>query len=250
MLTSQVGAEAPSLPWGHAHNDYHHPRPLADALDHGFGSVEADIFWQNEQLLVGHASFELRPERTLQALYLDPLRERVQANQGRVHPDAENFILLIDIKSDGEATYEALRSVLAEYRDILSHCEEGRFVVGPVTAILSGARPIATVTADANRCVGLDGRLADLDSSVGSDLMPLISDNWGSHFGWRGEGEMPRDERERLREIVRRTHAAGRKLRFWATPDKPAVWKELRAAQVDLIGVDNLGALREFQQSE
>ena len=27
----------------HAHNDYTHHRPLFDALDHGFASVEADI---------------------------------------------------------------------------------------------------------------------------------------------------------------------------------------------------------------
>ena len=38
----------------HAHNDYEHPRPLLDALDHRFGSVEADIFLVGDQLLIGH----------------------------------------------------------------------------------------------------------------------------------------------------------------------------------------------------
>ncbi|MEC4021166.1 hypothetical protein QMK28_34095, partial [Streptomyces sp. H27-D2] len=28
----------------HAHNDFVHPRPLLDALSHGFASVEADIW--------------------------------------------------------------------------------------------------------------------------------------------------------------------------------------------------------------
>jgi len=32
----------PLIP-AHAHNDYLHARPLLDALDHGFCSVEADI---------------------------------------------------------------------------------------------------------------------------------------------------------------------------------------------------------------
>ena len=31
------------LPRAHAHNDYEHPRPLLDALSHGFCSVEADV---------------------------------------------------------------------------------------------------------------------------------------------------------------------------------------------------------------
>src|SRR5688500_5242918 len=39
------------LPHAHAHNDYLHDRPLLDALDHGFNSVEADIFLVDGQLL-------------------------------------------------------------------------------------------------------------------------------------------------------------------------------------------------------
>ena len=46
-------AEAP-LAGAHAHNDYEHPRPLLDALSHGFQSVEADIFLIDDQLLVAH----------------------------------------------------------------------------------------------------------------------------------------------------------------------------------------------------
>jgi hypothetical protein len=38
----------------HAHNDYEHDRPLFDALDHGFCSVEADIHLVDGQLLVAH----------------------------------------------------------------------------------------------------------------------------------------------------------------------------------------------------
>ena len=33
----------------HAHNDYLHSRPLLDALDQGFDSVEADVFLVNEE---------------------------------------------------------------------------------------------------------------------------------------------------------------------------------------------------------
>src|SRR5437660_742306 len=61
----------------HAHNDYEHPRPLFDALDHRFGSVEADVFLVDGRLLVAHDPTELDPTRTLEALYLDPLAERV-----------------------------------------------------------------------------------------------------------------------------------------------------------------------------
>src|ERR1019366_2575676 len=48
----------------HAHNDYEHSRPLWDALDQGFCSVEADIYLVNGQLLVAHDRNQVKPERT------------------------------------------------------------------------------------------------------------------------------------------------------------------------------------------
>src|SRR5713226_3075846 len=77
----------------HAHNDYEHTRPLFDALDHGFCSVEADIFLVKDRLLVGHTSKDLRPDRTLEKLYLDPLREQVRKHQGRVYRDGPTIYL-------------------------------------------------------------------------------------------------------------------------------------------------------------
>src|SRR5688572_31979100 len=64
----------PPLPRAHAHNDYEHTRPLIDALEFGFCSVEADIWLVNGQLLVAHDLKDAKAGRTLQALYLDPLR--------------------------------------------------------------------------------------------------------------------------------------------------------------------------------
>ena len=55
----------------HAHNDYEHPKPLINALGHGFGSVEADVHLVEGKLLVGHDPEDLLPERTLERLYLE-----------------------------------------------------------------------------------------------------------------------------------------------------------------------------------
>ncbi|HEY3789313.1 MAG TPA: hypothetical protein VGL71_10685, partial [Urbifossiella sp.] len=45
--------EAPSpLRHAHAHNDYEHKRPLLDALEQGFCSVEADIWLSSKNALL------------------------------------------------------------------------------------------------------------------------------------------------------------------------------------------------------
>jgi glycerophosphoryl diester phosphodiesterase len=238
------------LPNAHAHNDYWHERPLIDALDHGFTSVEADIFVVDGKLLVGHARGELKPERTLESLYLEPLARCTKENGGRVHQGGERFILLVDIKSDAQAALAAANEALSKYSDMLTVVENGEVKQGAVTIVFSGNRPIAEMESAKLRYAGIDGRLSDLDSNRPSHFMPMISDNWTSHFTWRGDGEMPAEERRKLKEIVDKVHGAGRIARFWGTPEKEAVWRELRSAGVDLIGTDQLDRLATFLRDE
>jgi hypothetical protein len=230
----------------HAHNDYEHKRPLLDALDHGFCSVEADIYLEQGKLLVGHTRADLRPERTLEKLYLDPLRERARAQGGRVYRNGPTVYLLIDVKTEAKATYQALHQVLARYADLLSTFDNGKFEPKAVTAVISGERAPDVLAAQSVRYAGIDGRLDNLDSQVPAHQMPWLSDRWSAHFRWQGDGPMPAKERAKLQELARKTHEHGRLLRFWATPELPTVWRELRAAGVDLINTDKLAELQRF----
>lgn len=244
-----AGAEekqATPLPRAHAHNDYVHTRPLLDALEQGFCSVEADVFLVGEKLLVGHTRLDLRPERTLEKLYLAPLRERVKANGGRVYRAGPAFYLLIDVKTEAKATYSAVDKQLARYGDMLSVTRDGKHRAGAITVVISGNRDQETITHQKVRYAGIDGRPADLDSETPAHRMPWISTSWGSLFRWKGDGPMPAEEREKLKDFVSKAHKHGRMARFWATPDKPELWKELLAAKVDLLNADKLADLRHF----
>ena len=247
LAAATVSAESVlPLPQAHSHNDYLHERPLLDALAMGFCSVEADVFLVDGELLVGHSQAELRPSRTLEALYLAPLKARVDKNGGRVFRDGPTFTLLLDIKSNAEITYAALRRTLSRYSEVLTVVNDGQVEENAVAVIVSGNRPQEMIAADRTRLVGIDGRLSDLDTAKTSNLMPLISDRWTSHFSWSGAGSMPSAERQELRDIVRQAHSAGRRVRFWSTPENPAVWQELMDAKVDLINTDDLTGLQRF----
>jgi hypothetical protein len=245
------------LEQAHAHNDYEHARPLFDALDHGFTSVEADIWPVDGALLVAHDEADLRPERTLQALYLDPLAERVRANHGKVYRGKPvRFQLLVDIKAQGALTYQMLDRVLRSprYAFMFTQYRYGRVHRGAVTVVISGDRPRDLMAGQRHRLAFYDGRIVDqTDLGPGDDarLTPLVSDNWTRLFTWTGTGPMPDAERARLHDIVRVAHSAGQRVRFWATPDLPgpardAVRAELLAADVDHINTDDLEGLATF----
>ncbi len=248
MLLALLGsaltaAETRPLVHAHAHNDYLHARPLLDALEQGFCSIEADIYLVGGELLVAHDLKDATPERTLAALYLDPLQQRVRENRGRVFPGGPPVTLLVDVKSAGAATYQLLHEVLHRYSGILTRFEGSQIHAGAVTVIISGNRVPGIMARQPVRFAAIDGRGGDLDQNPPSALVPLVSENWAVAFDWPWQGVMPDRVRSALQEWVERAHQQGRRVRFWNTPDQREVWATLRAAGVDLIGTDNLEAL-------
>lgn len=252
-----------SLARAHAHNDYEHSRPLLDALDQGFSSVEADVYVAPlpagtpgaligaTGLYVAHDPQDIQPDKTLAALYLEPLKARAAENGGCIHKDCAPFYLLIDAKTEAETTYAAIETELAKYGPLFSHYQNGGVRPGAVTATLSGNRPLATMKAAMSRYTFYDGRFSDLDSAEPVTLIPLISDSWTTHFGWNGSGAMPADQKTKLLNAISKSHAKGRRVRLYNVPDAagPArdnIWQELLAADQDQINTDDLAGLRAF----
>lgn len=265
LLFAAPALAAPPLARAHAHNDYEHKRPLFDALDQGFCSVEADIYLVTNQLLVAHNLRDVKPERTLEKLYLDPLRERVRANHGHVYSEfATNAMLrrplasgavdveltlLVDIKSGGEETYRALRPVLAKYAEMLTRFTPTTTVPGAITVILTGNRPVQMVAAEPERLCALDGRLSDLDTNPSIHLFPLVSESWSPTFKKLEPGGLSETDRVKLRQLISKTHDQGRRLRFWGVPDELIVWREFYSEGVDVLNTDDLPGLAAFLHS-
>ncbi|MEP6729058.1 MAG: phosphatidylinositol-specific phospholipase C/glycerophosphodiester phosphodiesterase family protein [bacterium] len=243
-----ASGQATPLEHAHAHNDYVHARPLFGALELGFNSVEADVYLVGGQLLVAHSRDSVDAARTLETLYLAPLRTYVQQHGGRAYAGSQPLTLLIDVKSNAESTYVVLDSLLRRYADLFTISAGSLVIEGPVVAVISGERAIGAMRNARVRFAGLDGRLPDLRGAVPPSrmLMPLISDSWDQITKWKGDGPMSESERRELARVVRVAHRQGRRVRFWATPDNEAVWQVLVDAHVDLIGADDLERLRSF----
>jgi len=245
-----VQAQPVPLTHAHAHNDYEHKRPLFDALDRGFCSVEADVWLVDGKLLVAHDEKNVSPSRALQSLYLDPIRERAKKNGGRLFKGGPEATLLVDVKSDGDSTYAALRNVLKEYTDILTTFGPDGVTTNAIRVIVSGNRSRSMMEVETIRYAQMDGRLSDLENDDPKHVIGWISDNWTKHFKWRGVDAIPEAEHQKVREIVEKSHQRGCRVRFWATSDSPAVWRELRTAGVDLLNSDNLDGLAKFLRGD
>lgn len=99
--------------WLHGHNDYQKHPPLFRALNWSIPSVEADLYLHKGRLVVSHLSLFLHRKPTFEALYLKPLALLFAADQSSHY--LPWLRLMIDIKSEPQATVDSLRSLLRRY---------------------------------------------------------------------------------------------------------------------------------------
>ena len=225
----------------HAHNDYRHKRPLLDALENGFTSVEADVHWFEGKLVVAHDT-ATASSPTLEKKYFAPLDSVVKINKGLVYPGSTTqFFLMIDIKTKSELTYSALKELLKHYPRL--NCTTKSCAV---KIFLSGERPLSIVLSEGYMGFGIDGRPEDIGKGYASQWMPVISDTYENWATWKGQSPPGEKDLERIKELANRVHSDGKKLRLWAIPDNSIAWQALLDAGVDFINSDRLRELNLF----
>lgn len=233
----------PALP-AYSHNDYRNARPLADALALGYRGVEADVFLVDGELRVAHERGETSPGRTLAALYLEPLRA-LSERDGAVLADGSPFLLNIEAKEPGRATYDALRAELARFAGILAVVRDGIAVPGLVQVVLVGWHPpLAEMAAESPRYAAVQCRFRDLSADQAirpAHLVKLVSVRYGDAFDWQGDEAPPPDFRRQLSAIAAAAGAVdGRWLRVYDVPRRSRVYEALLSGGVDLIGTKDL----------
>lgn len=233
----------------YAHNDYENERPLERALELGFQGVEVDYYLEDGELRVGHDPEETTPGRTVESMYLIPLRERVR-REGTVLPGGGTFILNIESKLEGMSTYEALHDLLSRYEDILTVVRDGRVEPGPVQVILVGwYPPLDYLGRQPVRYAAVQLHYEDLPDDhdrYPSHLVKLISHEFREGPYFRGAGPVPPRMKKRMERIASLAHAVpGRLARVYNVPTTPEVYRSILEAGIDLIGTKDIeGASR------
>jgi glycerophosphoryl diester phosphodiesterase len=229
--------QAYSLANAHSHNDYEQQRPFYAAYELGFGSIEADVFLKDGELYVAHNYKDISPERTLKALYLEPILKEISKHKGWPYANRQELQLLIDIKNTGPATLAALQKLLSPLRKALQH----------VRIVISGEMPDPTQMAAQDELFTFDGRKSLVYPKDASPRVKLVSASmmdFGSY--WTGKEPLGEATREKIRTFVELQHAQKKLVRLWATPNTELGYRTLKELGVDYIGTDDLAGLAAF----
>lgn len=226
----------------HSHNDYEQRRPLHEAIDAGFSSVEADIRYRNGDVWISHSGFSWKG--TLRALYLDPLQLLID-RRGSVHGDGKTFYLWLDLKESGADLRRELKDVIARYSMFKSTAPAVQLIL---TGSDQGKRKLVEEPG---------GAIFIRDSNSFSAKDPHADAKWqwyalkwSSYVSWDGDEPPSSVARNRLLQLVQAIHAKGRKVRFYAVPETAHAWRLLVESGADHISTDFPANYRKFAEEE
>jgi hypothetical protein len=243
--------QPPALP-AYAHNDYANARPLSEALELGFRGIEADVLLRGGELRVGHDAGDTRAGRSLEALYLRPLRARVR-QCGWVIAGGTPFLLNVELKERSRAGYDSLLRLVTRYRDLIQAPDAP--APPPVEIVLVGWHPpLGSTRTEVELPLWRQQRITALASPgvQGSthEGVRLVSLDYGKTVGWSGRGPVPKRARQWLTALrAARDAASDRLARVYNVPVDPSVYRLLLDAGVDLIGTKRLAASAEVLRS-
>lgn len=234
---------------GHSHNDYLQKRPLYDALELGFSSIEIDVYVKNNELIVSHLPIFLHQKPKIETLYFEPLKTLMNDSQFIRSFQNHPLILMIDIKNESEKSLELLRKkvkIIQKYLQYPGHHKGDNRIL---QICLSGKKPMSAIMSDSSKFYTLDGSISgDLSSDLPQNLLQRLSDPVKKHF--KSKKNLKKDEVITLQQLVWKAHAKGRQIRFYAAGNNPKLWEQLHYADVDWINVDKLKDYAKFVQSE
>lgn len=236
-----VAQKAPShyASRAHAHNDYEQAFPFWLAWGQGVGSMEADIFLENGQLVVAHDRVQVKRGWTLDSLYLKPLVRCIRQNKGSVYPDpGQSLQLMIDIKTAAVPTLQKLVEVIEQYSEITT-CSTLRITI-------SGNRPSTEDWNGYPNWMYFDAGFHTAYSQSAWEKIAMLSDNFANYSTWNGKGRLPEKERDSLQSLIRYAHDKGKKIRFWNAPDILNSWYAYLELGLDFINTDDLHGIGLF----
>ncbi|MGS2737980.1 alkaline phosphatase [Sinomicrobium sp. M5D2P17] len=211
----------------HSHNDYEQNVPFWTAFSGGLSSIEVDIFLRNGRLYATHEEDEIKEERTIESLYLEPLKQTLELGL----PMPEHLQLLVDIKSEADVTLDQLTEVLEAYPEITANDN--------ISVVISGNRPSPEKYTDYPEYILFDYQNLERpkDEEVWKKVA-MISLNFRNYSEWNGLGRLTEEDCKKVKAVIDSAHALGKPFRFWAAPDSKTAWKAFTDMGLDFINTD------------
>ena len=232
-LSTVMSAQRPVIM--HSHNDYDRTAPFWEAYSQHCGSIEADVFLRDGEILVAHNRKDVTSERSLRNMYIEPIVKLFRENGGRMWKGSdERLQLMIDLKT--AESLPGVTEIVGEYPDVFDS-ENG------VKVVISGSRPDPQDFDKWPRYIWFDGDFTNGKLEYTPEQLKrvaMISTDFRDFAKkWNGKGRMINSELEAVTKAVEAAHAVGKPIRFWDTPEGTTAYFTFIRLGVDIVNTDH-----------
>lgn len=244
----------PSIPHGHSHNDYMQKRPLYEAIELGYGSLEIDVCLdKHNQIRVAHSTVFLSSKKTIEEMYFDPIVKMIKEKDTLFkYSGSAPLTLMIDIKTQADSTYIHLKKIFIKYASFITQYKNDQIIYwAPLKICISGNKPWSAMLKDSLLFAKMDGPffLGGPDSSL-SDFMDInknqvrlmerASTHYKKYLEYKKHFKTEEDLLLDMQVINSLYGEIGIATRFWGVPNTEKKWKVLLLSGVRWINVDKL----------
>ncbi|HZK97909.1 MAG TPA: phosphatidylinositol-specific phospholipase C/glycerophosphodiester phosphodiesterase family protein [Prolixibacteraceae bacterium] len=231
----------------HSHNDYEQQTPFMLAYNAHFGSIEVDIWAVNGDLFVAHNKSNIKAERSLDSLYIQPIVRLFRKNGGKAWSNyPSTFQLMIDLKTAAEPTLPLLVEKLKKYPDVFDSNQNNN----AIRVVITGNRPKPSGFSKYPLFIWFDGNVTLKYDDQQLKRIALYSENLAGFTSWKGKEPILEKEAIRLKQVIDSVHGLNKKIRFWNAPDDAFAWKTLMNLKVDYLNTDHIQELSTFLQNK
>ena len=231
----------------HSHNDYEQQTPLMLAYNAQFGSIEADIWAVNGDLFVAHNKTDIKAEKSMDSLYIQPIVRLFRKNGGKAwnnHPST--FQLMIDLKTPVDPTLTLLVEKLKKYPDVFDSYQNNN----AIRVVITGNRPDPSGFSKYPMFIWFDGNVTLKYDEQQLKRVALYSENLAGFTTWKGKEAILEKEEIQLKQVIDSVHGLNKKIRFWNAPDDAFAWKTLMNLKVDYLNTDYIEELSTWLQNK
>ena len=231
LLPLSLAAQQPVIL--HSHNDYNRTAPFWEAYSQHCRSIEADVYWHEGDLLVGHDRKDLKPENSFLRMYVDPIVRTFRANGGKMWAGSpDRLLLMVELKSATEPTLTEVIKLLEQFPDVFCSPDG-------VQIAITGNTPAKENFCDYPVWIGYDGDIRETYSPEQMERVALVSNSFRMFAKkWNGKGRMIDSELDAVNAAIAKVHSWGKPIRFWEAPEGTTAYFTFWKLGVDIINTD------------
>lgn len=240
----------------HSHNDYWRQHPLFSAFHLGIYSIEADVWYFDDELYVSHKKLSISPQVTLNSLYLDNLYDILEKSDQDESDNDQMVLLYIDIKHQPIKTYHKIKELICRFDRYLTTFDQTteQWNMNKLAIILTGdanglnslilSESIVNTFIDIPRAASFPPQKQPIALTTSAPLKHILN---VKHY----PKTLSSAQITTICSAIQDAHSQNLRIRLWDLPQYPIFkrnhyWEVLRSCNVDYLNVDDLEAAVSF----